>query len=104
MSINKAIKLVKTCDDFDMRSPFHCIGGICKRYLAQKDLAKSIGITDAFFTVAKNITGENARKIVFPDEAIQPNPYMATKEQAIRVLEILRDTGVVDWERVMRKE
>ncbi len=88
-------------EDFRMQSLTNCIAGHCKKLGLDENMS-----CEEVFTA---MTGINNRKIsrhvVYPDD--DPATFCgmeATVAQAINMLEYLRDTGIVDWNRVMETD
>lgn len=119
MGVDKVISILKEApaDMFDMEGVFHfsmveenhcgspvCIGGWCAAHLYLeniKDPDYQAPDTSAAFREVTGLSGETAERVCFPwgrmGDRFDINPYDATRDQAIRLLEILRDTGEVDW-------
>lgn len=51
--------------------------------------------------ISLGVSEDDANEICFPGAIISGLAYDATPQQAARVIEILRDEGVVDWPRAM---
>ena len=100
MSINKVIEILSTVapEDFDMDSCSMCISGQIYKHLNPNSESYAAPIrTFAEFTGADV---EIAHAATFPRGEENP-AWKATPTQAIKMLEILRDEGVVDWETAM---
>lgn len=81
---------------FNMNFPLKCIGGHCVNSISPN---KYIGAIAGFAKVSgieDEIIGD---MVCFPHEN---EPYYATVAQAIKMLEYLRDYGIVDWAKAMR--
>lgn len=74
-----------------------CIGGWAGHLLGVKDTVSPT----AALSELLNIPTADAQAICWPDTDIDPDPYEATKEQAVELLQHYRATGVVDWRGVM---
>ncbi len=77
-----------------------CIGGLCREHLQLPHL----DLIDTFKMVSDIQIDDIARKVCFPSADGRNNPfavYEATRGQAVKMLEVLRDTGVVDWFQAM---
>ena len=75
-----------------------CIGGWVQHH--NRDTRK-MGVEDAVMTITPaGIYADEVYRLCYPnhDEA-----WEATPQQAARAVEILRDTGVCDWERAMEE-
>lgn len=80
---------------FDMNFPHECIGGHCIKSISPD---KYIGVIAGFAKVSgieDEIIGD---MVCFPRGN---RPYYATVAQAIKMLEYLRDFGIVDWDRAL---
>jgi hypothetical protein len=101
-NIQRVINLIESLDpcQFDMHTWGEecgtpaCIGGWTDRLFH----AKNIGVTAVCRTL--DITDEKGFRLFYPTDI---EAYNAKPQQAIRALEILRDTGEVDWPRAMRE-
>jgi|688.fasta_scaffold2319388_1 hypothetical protein len=105
MSIQKIIDHLKTIypDDFNMRNPIFdlgpcCIGAHAVHILNDQNYRTTIR---ALVELCK-ISVDDAGSICYPPNKINDKSvYNATVDQAISLLEHYRDTGIVDWERVI---
>lgn len=74
-----------------------CIGGHAEKILGEY-------YSEVSFALSKlcDIPRKTASKICWPGSRVKcPEAYEATLEQAIKLLEICRDTGEVDWPSAM---
>lgn len=98
MSVNTVIDILKQNQSkglpLRMSSIYWCIGGQCEIYLINRNLSsqKMIGVKEAFRMVSEIEDVHIAYQVCF-------TCMEATYEEAIRMLEILRDEGVVNWNR-----
>ncbi len=78
-----------------------CIGGWCQFLFPNEEY---VSLQEAFGRIVDD--DELRTAVCYPngiylDDDVMLNPMKATVEQAITMLEILRDTGEVDWQTAM---
>lgn len=100
MSINKVIEILSTVapEDFDMDMCSTCISGQIYKHLNPNSDSYAAPIRT--FAEFVGVDAEIANDATFPIGEENP-AWKATPTQAIKMLEILRDEGVVDWDRAM---
>ncbi len=100
MSIDKVIEILSNVkpDNFDMNNPAKCISGQIGRHLHPND--ERYHPTVETFAAFTGVSLEKAKEATYPKGEFNP-AWEATPQQAIEMLEILRDTGEVDWEFAM---
>lgn len=96
--VNAVIEILSAPNiQFNMNFPLQCIGGYCAKSISPN---KYIGVIAGFVKVSgieDEIIGD---MVCFPRGN---RPYYATVAQAIKMLEYLRDFGIVDWEKAMEE-
>ena len=84
---------------FDMADPENCIGGHCKLSL-NKEGHKGFGAARAFELVSGIDDDIISDMVCFP---MATGSYDATVPQAVKMLEYLRDYGIVDWKKALEE-
>jgi hypothetical protein len=89
--------LVSSNTGFDMSDLSRCIGGHCKKNL---ELSRYMGVDEAFMLVSGIEDPILADMVCFPCAV---GSYEATVPQAVKMLEYLRDYGIVDWKKALEE-
>lgn len=98
-TVQKVIDILETVDPekFNMEDADSCIAGHCRSI--------GFGRVECCDTIFESMTGIDHRtavEVVYPDsDESTMIGCEATLPQAIKMLEILRDTGAVDWHQAM---
>lgn len=116
MAVRNAIDLLEKARkaefNFNMYAPSRCIGGICEKHLNTKGIHRTTeevegdfnGISGAFCLVT-GVSEEISEEICFPGgERGYASPYEIEIGQAIKLLELLEETGEVMWTAVLERE
>lgn len=100
--VQKAIDVLKNIgsEPFDMTSTAFCIAG----YIKKQEPYKHHGLLFEVFSITTGVPEHKSQSVVYPESAdseLCSKIEHATVNQAIAMLEILRDTGEVCWEQVL---
>lgn len=97
--VNAVIALLLSSETgLDMADLERCIGGHCKKSL---NLQEYIGVDEAFMEVSGIDDDMIADFVCFP---MVVGSFEATIPQAVSMLEYLRDTGIVDWDKALGRD
>jgi len=95
--VNAVIALLVSSTEFNMEEPDICIGGHCRTGLRAH---RSMVVEEAFKLVSEIDDDIIASMVCYPTVA---GSYEATVPQAVKMLEYLRDYGIVDWEKALEE-
>lgn len=113
LPLDRLIEIVRGADRdgddaFDMRDPEYCIGGTVRRVLdfnPEADERYRYGDRNMMaLQVLFGIPERETQNIVYPVTLKRYSlfdGYAATVDQAVKMLENYRDTGVVDWDKAL---
>jgi hypothetical protein len=96
--VNAVIALLVSSDiKINMEDPDICIGGHCRTGLKTD---RRMGVEEAFKLVSGIDDDTIASMVCFPTVI---GSYEATVSQAVKMLEYLRDYGIVDWAKALEE-